>query len=124
MARTVEEICGDLVKDSKLVANCNDFLLAVATKVASEYKRPDITNVFLGKADTIRARFNDKGSAVAPFVFIGTDPTMATQRATDGQFVVGGLLSTEMTYIGRDNKQRTATMGHVVVVVPGGPSKP
>jgi hypothetical protein len=51
-------------------------------------------------------------------------PDKATQYATDGQFVIGGLTQTEMTYVGRDQKEHKATMGHVVVVVPGGPSKP
>ena len=38
--------------------------------------------------------------------------------------MVGGLTQTEMTYIGRDTKEHKAKMGHVAVVVPGGPSKP
>jgi hypothetical protein len=124
MAQSVEAICGLLVKDSKLVANCNEFLLAAAQKVAGEYRRAEITNLFMGKADAIRGRFSTAATTVAPFVYIGTDPDLATKHATAGQFVVGGLTSTEMTYVGRDKKPRTAAMGHVVVVVPGGPSKP
>jgi hypothetical protein len=123
VAQSVEDICKTLVKDSKLVANCNDFLFAVAQKVASEYAQPDIVSAFTGKADTIRARFRSQTSTSKPFVYIGTDPDLATKYATEGQFVVGGLTSTEMTYTGRDGKLRKATMGHVVVVVPGGPSE-
>ena len=123
MAQSVEALCEQLIKDSKLVANCNEFVQAVARKVAADHNRPEITAAFLGNADAIRGRFSTAGTTAAPFTYIGTAPDLATKHAADGHFVVGGLTSTEMTYIGRDKKQRVATMGHVVVVVPGGPSK-
>ena len=124
MADSVENICALLVKDSKLVASCNGFLAAVAGKVQSEYKIDGLLALFAGTADVIRARFADEARTVKPFVFIGQDPNKATSMADAGHFVVGGLTSGEMTYVGRDKTLRTATMGHVVVVVPGGPSKP
>jgi len=123
MPQSVEMICQQLVKNSKLVANCNDFVQAVAAKVASEYKLNDFSSVLLGNANAIRARFGSPGSTLKPLVYIGTNPNLATKFATDGQFVIGGLTSAEMTYTGRDKHEHKATMGHVVVVVPGGPSK-
>jgi len=123
MADSVEDICALLVKDEKLVASCNGFLAAVAAKVASAYKIDGLVAAFAGNANAIRGRFSNKISTVKPFEFIGKDPAKATEMATNGHFVVGGLTSTEMTYVGRDKKTHTATMGHVVVVVPGGPSK-
>jgi hypothetical protein len=124
MAESVEDICTRLVKDSKLVASCNGFLAAVANKVESEHKVEGVSALFAGTADSVRGRFADEARTVKPLVFIGQDPDKATAMAAAGHFVVGGLTSGEMTYVGRDKVQRTATMGHVVVVVPGGPSKP
>jgi len=124
MADSVEDICSLLVKDEKLVASCNGFLAAVATKLATLYKVDGLVAAFTGNANAIRGRFSNQISTVKPFVYIGTDPDKATEMATAGHFVVGGLTSTEMTYVGRDKKTHTATMGHVVVVVPGGPSEP
>jgi hypothetical protein len=122
MPIAVEVICKLYVKDSAKIANCNEFLQAVAGKVATEYGL-DLTEAFAGNANLIRGRFSEK-STKPPFIYIGPFPDKATQYAADGQFVVGGLTQTEMTYIGRDTKEHKATMGHVVVVVPGGPSKP
>jgi hypothetical protein len=122
MPTAVEDICKLFVKDPTKVANCNEFIQAVAGKVGAEWGL-DLKSAFTGNADSIRARFNSE-PASAPFIYIGAHPDQATQLATDGQFVVGGLTKMEMTYMGRDGKQRTATMGHVVVVAPGGPSKP
>src|SRR5580765_2594037 len=121
MPMTVEDICKIYVKDPAKISNCNEFLQAVAAKVGSEY-RLDLKGAFAGNANAIRGRFTNEMSA-APFVFIGRFPDKATQFALDGQFVVGGLTQDEMTYVGRDRKEHKASMGHVVVVVPGGPSK-
>lgn len=102
---------------------CNEFIQAVAAKVGAEWG-VNLSDAFAGNANLIRGRFGSQNDTKAPFIYIGPYPDKATQYANDGQFVVGGLTSTEMTYVGRDKKQRTATMGHVVVVTPGGPSKP
>jgi hypothetical protein len=126
MAQSLESICQQVVKNPKLVANCNEFIMAVATKVGSEYNLKDMATAFAGNANSIRDRFGTAGSTVKPFIYIGKDPYLATRYATEGHFVVGGLTSTEMTYmyyIGKDKHQNTATMGHLVVVVPGGPSR-
>jgi len=117
MPTSVEDVCKLYVKDSTKVANCNQFLQAVASKVGADWG-VDLSKAFSGNADTIRGRFKE-----APFIYIGPFPDKATAFATDGKFVVGGLTHGEMTYIGRDNRRRTATMGHVVVIAPGGPSK-
>jgi hypothetical protein len=120
---TVEDICKLYVKDVAKVANCNQFLQAVAGKVGTEYGL-GLNAAFVGNANVIRGRFSSEKSTNPPFIYIGPLPDEATQYATDGQFVVGGLTQTEMTYVGKDSKEHKATMGHVVVVVPGGPSKP
>lgn len=122
MPMTVEDICKLYVKDPKKVANCNEFLQAVAERVGGEYGL-NLREAFAGNANTIRGRFNTEKNTSPPFIYIGPFPDEATQYATDGQFVIGGLTQTEMTYVGRDKKEHKATMGHVVVVVPGGPSK-
>jgi hypothetical protein len=122
MPMGVEDICKVYVKDPTKVANCNEFLQAVAAKVGSEYGL-DLKDAFEGNANKIRGRFNGEKSTNPPFIYIGPFRDKATQYANDGQFVVGGLTQAEMTYIGRDTKEHKATMGHVVVVVPGGPSK-
>jgi hypothetical protein len=120
MPKSVEDICKVFIKDATKVANCNEFIQAVAATVGTEWG-VDLTSAFSGNADSIRARFGSD-PASAPFIYIGPHPDKATEFAEAGQFVVGGLTHVEMTYIGRDTKKRTATMGHVVVVVPGGPS--
>jgi hypothetical protein len=123
MPTAVENICKLYVKDATKVANCNEFLQAVAAKVGTEYGL-NLKEAFDGNADAIRGRFNDEKSTKPPFIYIGPFPDKARQYATDGQFVVGGLTKVEMCYLGRDKKEHVATMGHVVVVVPGGPSAP
>jgi hypothetical protein len=122
MPLSVEDICKSYVKDASKIANCNGFIQAVASKVGSEYGL-ELATAFAGHADDIRGRFSTEDSTKKPFIYIGRSPDKATQLANDGQFVVGGLTATEMTYVGRDGKPRKATMGHVVIVAPGGPSK-
>lgn len=122
MPTSVEDICKLYVKDPAKVANCNGFIQAVAAKVGTEWGM-DLTAAFAGNADSIRTQFGSPNGS-APFIYIGPFPDKATRFANAGQFVVGGLTSTEMTYVGRDKKKRVATMGHIVVVAPGGPSAP
>jgi hypothetical protein len=111
MALAVADIGELYVKDAKLVANCNVFVQAVAAKVASEYGK-DFAHLFEGNADAIRARFDR-----LPFHSIGTDGNKATTLANGGQFVLGGLSLHDMRLY-----EEKATMGHIVVVAPGGPS--
>ena len=114
MAMPVEEISGQFVKDERLVADCNKFVQAVAGKVATEYGIHDLSSAFAGTADNIRARFDKP-----PFISIANDKNLATKLANEGQLVLGGLGLNEMrTY------EPKATMGHIVVIAPGGPSKP
>ena len=122
MPMAVEDICKLYVRDPAKVANCNEFLQAIAEKVGAE-NGLNLREAFAGNANTIRGRFNTQTSTGPPFIYIGPFPDKATQYAADGQFVIGGLTQTEMTYVGRDNREHKSTMGHVVVVVPGGPSK-
>jgi hypothetical protein len=117
MPTSVEDICKLYIHDASKVANCNEFLQAVAAKVGSEYGI-DLRQAFSGNADSIRARLGGE----KPFISIGRMPALATQLANQGQFVIGGLSHAEMTYVGRDKKEHAATMGHVVVIAPGGPS--
>jgi hypothetical protein len=116
MPTAVEDICKLYIKDPAKVANCNEFVQAVAEKVGKEWG-VSLTTLFAGNADAIRGRF-----LIAPFIYIGPVPSRATQLANEGYFVLGGLSRTEMSYVGRDKKHHNATMGHVVVVAPGGPS--
>jgi len=116
MAMAVEDISALFVKDDKIIADCNKFVQAVATKVATEYgmKFQEFSSAFAGTADEIRSRF-DK----SPFNSIGTDKDQATKLANEGQLVLGGLGLYEMK-----KYEPKATMGHIVVIAPGGPSKP
>jgi hypothetical protein len=116
MPASIEDICKRLVQDKALVANCNVFLIAAADAIGAA------GNVFQGNADTIRGKFGTPETTVAPFHYIGKDPNKATAYANKGYFVVGGLTRAEMTYTGLHGHDHKATMGHVVVVVPGGPS--
>jgi len=105
-----------LVKNKALVANCSGYLTAVAETIGAA------GNAFQGNADTIRSRFSTAESTIAPFHYIGKDPNKATAYANKGYFVVGGLTSAEMTYKDLQGHEHRASMGHVVVIVPGGPS--
>jgi hypothetical protein len=122
MPMAVEDICKLYVRDPAKLANCNEFLQAVALKVGTE-NGLDLKGAFAGNANAIRGRFSTEKSTAPPFIYIGRFPDKATHYAAEGQLVVGGLTQTEMTYTGRDRKEHKATMGHMVVVVPGGPSK-
>jgi hypothetical protein len=121
MPQSVENICKVLIKDPRLIADCNGFLQAVAARVGNEYSIPNIESLFAGNANSIRGRFGTD-PATKPFIYIGKNPDKATELANVGHLVVGGLTSSEMTYRDRGLHQHTAEMGHVVVVAPGGPS--
>jgi len=123
MSVVVEDICRLLLKDSVLIGSCNGYIQEVAKRVGLGTGL-DLDAAFEGDADAIRARFSTEAGTQAPFHYIGPFPDKATQFANDGQFVVGGLTHQEMTYAGRDGKLRVATMGHVVVIAPHGPSTP
>lgn len=116
MAMAVDEISAQLVNDERIIADCNKFVQAVAGKVATEYgiKYADFSKLFMGTANDIRLRFDR-----APFISIGTDRARATKLANEGQLVFGGLSLHEMQLY-----EPKASMGHIVVIAPGGPSKP
>jgi hypothetical protein len=119
MAMSVEDISATYVKDEKLIVDCNKFVQAVASKVATEYgdASRQYAAIFAGDADAIVRRFN-----ASPFVYIGNDKAAAdaaTKFADEGQFVLGGLTAAE-----RKKYDPKATKGHVVVIAPGGPTQP
>jgi hypothetical protein len=117
MPDSIEDVCQRLVQNKALVANCSGYLTAVAEALGAP------GNAFQGNADTIRSRFNTAQSTSEPFHYIGKDPDKATAYANKGYFVVGGLTRAEMTYKEAGGHEHRASMGHVVVVVPGGPSQ-
>jgi hypothetical protein len=112
MAMAIETISAQFVMDDLVVADCNKFVQAVAGKVATEYQI-GLSEAFAGNADAIRNRFSE-----SPFIPIGKDKALATKLANEGQLVLGGLNTHEMKLY-----EPKATMGHVVVIAPGGPSK-
>ena len=117
MALSVDEISSTFVQDDNLISDCNKFVQAVGGKVATEYGSPDLKALLAGDADSIVRRFKD-----LPFSFNGNDKPAgneATRLANEGHFVLGGLSAAE-----RKKFDTHATKGHVVIVAPGGPSKP
>lgn len=116
MAMAVEDISALFVKDERIIADCNKFVQAVAGRVATEYgmKLQEFSIAFAGTADEIRSRFDKP-----PFVSIGTNKERATELANQGELVLGGFGLSEMK-----KYEPKATMGHIVVIAPGGPSKP
>jgi hypothetical protein len=111
MAGSVEATCSDIIKKPGMSSGCNTFVQAVA-KV---YGKDDL---FVGNADSIRTKLN-----VAPFKPIGKNPNLATSCAMQGELVIGALSKAEATWKDSAGHQHSAVMGHVVVVVPGGPSR-
>lgn len=103
IAPRVEEVCKKVVEEQESREACNKFVEAVAKEFGRE-------NACKGLADEILARMR---SSADGFVLIGPHPSDATKRATQGKLVLGGLSSTEM-----NDKN-----GHIVVIVPGGPSQ-
>jgi hypothetical protein len=116
MAGEVEDISLIYVKDPGKVANCNEFIQAVAQYLGGKHPI-DLVTPFAGKSQDIVAKFA-KAKPDPPFVSVATKDE-ATKLANAGQFVVAGLTADEMR-----KYQPGATMGHIVVVAPGGPSKP
>src|SRR5262252_6167128 len=98
MGKTIQEICQDVLKAPGMVASCNGFIQEVAKRVETQYGL-SLGDAFDGNADKIRSRFSTEKDTKDPFHFIGPYPGKATQYATDGQFVIGGLTSVEMTYV-------------------------
>jgi hypothetical protein len=118
MAMSVDEIGAMLVRDEALIADCNKFVQAVAGRVAIEFaiKKVDFGRAFLGKSDAIVSRFTH-----APFISIAKDKDRATKLANEGQLVLGGLTLPDMLRY-EPKKKPKPTMGHIVVIAPGGPS--
>jgi hypothetical protein len=114
MARTVEQVCQDCLGHDNLVAGCNEFVLAVvATFNPAALSPGDMANgILTGRLKS------------SPWIWIGEKPDEATRQAASGNLVLGGLTSTEMSFTDKKGKQHVASMGHIVVVTPGGPSLP
>ena len=113
MSRTVEQVCQDSLDHEALVSGCNEFVLAVVQTFDKDA---------LSSGDKANLIVSRKMKS-PPWIWIGEDPDEATRQANAGHLVLGGLTSKEMTYTDKGH-QHVATMGHVVVVAPGGPSKP
>jgi hypothetical protein len=117
MARSVVQVCEDFLDHSALLRDCSGFVSAVA----KEFGYADVVR---GDANGLRAKFGSEATTKLPLRFIGKNPDLATEYAGKGHLVIGGLTSSEMIYKDRSGKEHKASMGHVVVVAPGGPSKP
>jgi hypothetical protein len=117
MVRSVVQVCEDSLDHEELLKDCSGFL----TAVAKEFGYGDVVR---GDANGIRAKFANEVVTKEPFHFIGKNPDLATEYAGKGHLVLGGLTSSEMTYKDKSGREHKASMGHVVIVVPGGPSKP
>ena len=113
-ASKVEDACNACVRIEANVSDCNLFVLAVANALG-------VGNFFKGlKSDNIIARFNNP-DAKPPFHYIGTDKGLAMRYADQGHFVLGGLTSEQMNgKVDGKAPAHMATMGHVVVITPGG----
>jgi hypothetical protein len=70
MPKTVEQVCQEKITQPNLVQGCNLFVVAVAKEFGYD-------NAVQGDADAIVNAFKS-----APFIYIGTNPGMATARAT------------------------------------------
>jgi hypothetical protein len=116
MARTIEQACADAVDHENLLASCNGFVYAIVSEFAPGAIEPG------ANADGIVSNKLLKGGD--QWVPIGQNPDDATAKAAEGNLVLGGLTSAEMTYKDMKKREHKASMGHVVVVVGGGPSKP
>jgi len=116
MRRTIEQACEDALDHENLLASCNGFVYAIVNEFASGAIEPG------ANADSIVSNKLLKGGG--QWVSIGQDPDGATAKAAEGNLVLGGLTKAELTYTDSKKRRHEATMGHVVVVVAGGPSKP
>jgi len=112
--RTITQICEDYLDHPELLKGCNLFVQAVCAELGygPVFAKGD-------NADAMIEKFSKK-----PFQLIGTDKDKATALANGGQLVLAGLSKAGMTYTNKQGVSIQASMGHVVVVVPGGPSLP
>ena len=110
----VEEACKNCVKSKENVSNCNIFVIKVADALG-------VGNFFSGlNANMMVAKFSNP-NAKAPFHYIGKNKNLAMQYADRGYFVLGGLTAGQMN-VNKNPTSHQATMGHVVIVAPGGPA--
>jgi hypothetical protein len=113
--RTVTQVCEDSLDHPALLKGCNLFVQSVC----AEFGYGDIFT----KGDNADAMIKKFDSP--PFHYIGKDPDKATKVANEGHLVLGGLSLAAMLLVPLKNKPnaKKPTMGHVVVVAPGGPCK-
>jgi hypothetical protein len=111
--RTITQICEDCLTHDELLKGCNLFVQAVcaAKDYGDVFSKGDDADAMVGALKK------------PPFQPIATKGE-ATERANGGMLVIGGLTRQEMSYVKKDGTEVKATMGHVVVVAPGGPSTP
>ncbi len=112
--RTITQICTDTLDHPELLAGCNLFVQSVLGSLGygDLFTKGD-------DADAMVAAF-----AKAPFHLIGKNPGEAMKRAGEGKLVVAGMTKAAMSYVTKQGDKVQASMGHVVIVLPGGPSKP
>ena len=110
----MEKACKNRVKSKEKVSNYNIFVIKVADSLG-------VGNFFSGlNADMMVAKFSSSNSK-APFHYIGINKNLAMQYADRGYFVLGGLTKGQMN-VNKNPTSHQATMGHVVIVAPGGPA--
>lgn len=111
--RTITQVCEDLLDHPEVLKGCNLFVQQVCTEFGhgSLFSKSD-------NADAMIAKFGQ-----TPFTDLGTDKDKATQYADQGYLVLGGLTLASMLAALPEESQRRPTMGHVVVIAPGGPCK-
>jgi hypothetical protein len=112
MAQSISQVCEECLNNAELLKGCNLFVQSVCSTFGYGYLFSKDDN-----ADAIIAKFSQK-----PFHWIGKDPDKATDCANTGSLVLGGLTKAGMTYKNKLGVKIDASMGHVVVVAPGGPS--
>lgn len=117
MAKSVVQVCQACLNSPELLKGCNLFVIAVA----KEFGYGDIIR---GNADAIRSLYLSAVTTKPPLIYLGKEPALATQMANEGHLVIGALNRNEMTYKDKSGILRVASMGHVVIIAPGGPSKP
>jgi hypothetical protein len=111
-SRSVSQVCEDCLDHEELLKGCNLFVQSVCGNFGygDLFSKGD-------NADAMIAKFSK-----TPFQWIGKDPDKATACANAGSLVLGGLTKAGMSYDNKLGVKIEASMGHVVVIAPGGPS--
>ena len=111
--RSVEQVCKDYLGHPELLKGCNLFVQAVcgAFGYGTLFSKGD-------NADAMIAKLNSP-----PFHNLKTDKKAAADQADKGMLVLGGLTLADMK-AATPSGHRQPTMGHIVVIAPGGLCRP